>query len=545
MPSRPTGEELDILVGRLDGTCRKVAEALWRADVFLVCTGAGFSADSGLAVYKDIAELEAYQDLGIRYHDICRPEWLQRDPELFYGFWGTCYNDYRETQPHEGYDLLRRWRDARFVASQADRAVRSQLRAEEASKRAAELEAGEEGRGASTTSRSSAGPYPINGCAGAFFLYTSNVDAHSFDYFAPCEVREVHGNTEVWQCGAEPRPCSRRTWRAPLDFRFTVDQRTMRAPALKDGILEGAKPRSTNASTTGPPGGKAASTKPVAEAPQCSNATTNEPEQKAQTNCEEGCVENCEGGNGKARAGHVLRPFGKRVSPLNQLPEVGEEAAAAFSASGSNHPRCPHCGGPARPAILMFSDLGWVSDQGQELRWSSWRRAVSTVAQAACQYGRRVRILILEIGCGGNVPTVRHAVECAAADFAADADVTVARINVDFPLPDKLLFPSGHMRHLALPCRGLEALQRIQRHYESMPPEQRREHSDEELQLGAPPAALPSRSRSRSGARSPSRGAGPGQPAGRAARSKSRGCKRRGRGDEGAARRGGRGLGRR
>jgi len=70
-----------------------------------LCAGAGFSADSGLAVYKDIAELAAYQDLGVDYHDICRPEWLQYDPELFYGFWGACYNDYRETQPHKGYDI--------------------------------------------------------------------------------------------------------------------------------------------------------------------------------------------------------------------------------------------------------------------------------------------------------------------------------------------------------------------------------------------------------------------------------------------------------
>ena len=26
---------------------------------------------------------------------------MRHDPELFYGFWGTCYNDYRDTEPHE------------------------------------------------------------------------------------------------------------------------------------------------------------------------------------------------------------------------------------------------------------------------------------------------------------------------------------------------------------------------------------------------------------------------------------------------------------
>eukprot|EP00971_Amphidinium_carterae_P328194 6459933-Amphidinium_carterae.2 len=42
------------------------------------------------------------------YQDVCRPQWLHRDPELFYGFWGTCYNDYRDTEPHDGYEIVRR-----------------------------------------------------------------------------------------------------------------------------------------------------------------------------------------------------------------------------------------------------------------------------------------------------------------------------------------------------------------------------------------------------------------------------------------------------
>ena len=49
-----------------------------------------------------------------RYRDICDPSWLQRDPGLFFGFWGKCFNDYRDAIPHYGYDILRRWRDERF-----------------------------------------------------------------------------------------------------------------------------------------------------------------------------------------------------------------------------------------------------------------------------------------------------------------------------------------------------------------------------------------------------------------------------------------------
>ena len=54
--------------------------------------------------------------------------------------------------------------------------------------------------------------YHVKGTAGAFFTYTSN--AHSFDHFEPEEIRECHGNTELFQCS---EPCSKHLRRAPLD----------------------------------------------------------------------------------------------------------------------------------------------------------------------------------------------------------------------------------------------------------------------------------------------------------------------------------------
>ncbi|CAJ1359581.1 unnamed protein product, partial [Effrenium voratum] len=172
--------ELQTLKLQLDGCCLAVADALKRADVLLLCCGAGFSADSGLATYEEIANIKPYQDLGYEYHDICRPEWLTHDPEIFYGFWGTCFNDYRETQPHEGYNIIRQWRDTRFGANnRCSRAIRMAL----------EQDTAELGREPE--------PYEVKGHAGAFFVYTSNVDAHAYDFFEPCEVRECHGNTEA------------------------------------------------------------------------------------------------------------------------------------------------------------------------------------------------------------------------------------------------------------------------------------------------------------------------------------------------------------
>lgn len=47
--------------------------------------GAGFSADSGLPVYKDIANVPAYHRMGVTYADLCEPRWIVSDPEVFFG----------------------------------------------------------------------------------------------------------------------------------------------------------------------------------------------------------------------------------------------------------------------------------------------------------------------------------------------------------------------------------------------------------------------------------------------------------------------------
>lgn len=423
-PSKLSAEELETLEAQVEDNCRTAADALRQADVLLLCTGAGFSADSGLAVYKDIAEVVAYQDLGLRYHDICRPEWLKHDPEMFYGFWGACYNDYRDTEPHTGYGLLRSWRDARFTSSRTARMMRDALRAAEAT-------ATEESANADCVSPGPVGsgnsPYAIKGHAGAFFLYTSNVDAHSYDFFEPCEVRECHGNTEVWQCGADT-PCCKKTWRAPRRFSFDVETSTMRAPQAAWGS---DRYSSAEANVNGEGNGR-----------------------------ESICT---------ARVGRVHKPFGRRKAPLSKLPlEEGEEVSRSFR-KDKNWPICPYCGALARPAVLMFSDLQWINDVAQEWRWQAWKAAVADVAQTRQGFRQKLlKVLVLEIGCGANVPTVRHAAEGAALEFKDYADVTVVRINPDFPLPDRLYPPIAHLRHLALPMGGLEALQRISEQYQSL-----------------------------------------------------------------------------
>jgi NAD-dependent SIR2 family protein deacetylase len=60
-------------------------------------------------------------------------------------------------------------------------------------------------------------------------------------------------------------------------------------------------------------------------------------------------------------------------------------------------PVCPHCGATARPNILMFDDCEWIGE----------RRDLQTMrCQAWLEQARRP--VVIEIGAGLNVPTVRH-----------------------------------------------------------------------------------------------------------------------------------------
>lgn len=201
-PSAPSDAQLAELRETMEESVKRAAAAITQADVLLLLTGAGWSADSGLSVYKDVADIKAYRDRDLTYSSICEPHWLEDDPELFYGFWGKCFNDYRNTTEHEGYHIVKRWRDLMFDHTPTANALATRH----------------------------------GGRAQAFWSFTSNVDAHHLRVFGEEEVRECHGNSETWQCS----DCSCHTtsadapsrWAAPAGFRFAVDSETQNAPNL-------------------------------------------------------------------------------------------------------------------------------------------------------------------------------------------------------------------------------------------------------------------------------------------------------------------------
>ncbi|RHY90055.1 hypothetical protein DYB37_002284 [Aphanomyces astaci] len=166
------------------------AEKILRADILLVAVGAGFSgtivskchgfelaflvADSGLPVYKDIADVLAYHQLGVDYQDLCDPYWIYDDMSIFLGFWGESFNQYRNTTPHAGYDILKRWKQRLTCQLIKDKLANNN---------------------------------PTNTTTSPFFVFTSNVDSHCTRVFAKNEVYDVHGNTDdryhAWEDAVE------------------------------------------------------------------------------------------------------------------------------------------------------------------------------------------------------------------------------------------------------------------------------------------------------------------------------------------------------
>jgi NAD-dependent SIR2 family protein deacetylase len=89
-----------------------------------------------------------------------------------------------------------------------------------------------------------------------------------------------------------------------------------------------------------------------------------------------------------------LEPCGEQIWPVDgYTPQVDNEACKLLN----EPPTCPHCGGLARPNILMFGDWGW---NGQ--------RAAAQEARLQRLLSKAERPLVVELGAGTAIPSVRH-----------------------------------------------------------------------------------------------------------------------------------------
>ncbi|WP_158882389.1 SIR2 family NAD-dependent protein deacylase [Amycolatopsis anabasis] len=104
-------------------------------------------------------------------------------------------------------------------------------------------------------------------------------------------------------------------------------------------------------------------------------------------------------------------------------------------------PACRNCGGLARPNILMFGDFDWVPHRGQAQldALTAWRRD-------------HRNLVVVELGAGLAVPTVRRYAELASAATGA-----LIRINPREP-------EIRHNRGISLPMNALAALSALATH---------------------------------------------------------------------------------
>jgi NAD-dependent SIR2 family protein deacetylase len=162
-----------------DSLLQEAARVIASADALFLGSGAGMGVDSGLPDFRGNQGFwkayPPYQKLGLNFVTLANPRWFVTDPTLAWGFYGHRLNLYRSTQPHEGFQILKRW---------AERMPR--------------------------------------GC----FVYTSNVDGHfQRAGFDSERILEVHGTIEWMQC---TRTCGMDLF--PSDVvRVEIDESTMRA----------------------------------------------------------------------------------------------------------------------------------------------------------------------------------------------------------------------------------------------------------------------------------------------------------------------------
>lgn len=88
-----------------------------QADGILITAGAGMSVDSGLPDFRSSGGFwNAYPQLqktGLTFAQIATPQVYQDYPDIAYWFFGHRLNQYRNAILHEGYQILKRWGEAK------------------------------------------------------------------------------------------------------------------------------------------------------------------------------------------------------------------------------------------------------------------------------------------------------------------------------------------------------------------------------------------------------------------------------------------------
>ena len=131
------------------------------------------------------------------------------------------------------------------------------------------------------------------------------------------------------------------------------------------------------------------------------------------------------------------------ISPCSAaIWENNETIPVDFATMKARHvPTCIICGATARPNILMFGDWSWLSE-----RTAAQERSFDEFITD----NRASRLVVVELGAGMAIPTIRHMSERLGSRSGAK----VIRIN---PREGQIGAP-----HISIPCAALEGLSGIE-----------------------------------------------------------------------------------
>ncbi|WP_084651492.1 SIR2 family NAD-dependent protein deacylase [Ottowia thiooxydans] len=130
------------------------------------------------------------------------------------------------------------------------------------------------------------------------------------------------------------------------------------------------------------------------------------------------------------------KPCSDAIWPADDFVPEGDEKRCLLL---NSPPACPHCGGLARPNVLMFND--W--------HWNDSRQAAQSRQLEHWLLGAR-RPVVVEIGAGTAIPSVRHFSHRVIQAFGG----RLVRIN-----PREFSVPTPF--DVGLACGALRALQSI------------------------------------------------------------------------------------
>ena len=155
---------------------KKAAQAIKQANYLIVTSGAGLGVDSGLPDFRGSEGFwKSYPPIakkGLTFPETSNPRWFHKDPKFAWGFYGHRYHLYKDTYPHQGFHILKKW---------------------------------------------------CEGMSLGYSIFTSNVDGHFQKAGFPEErIQECHGSINYLQC-VDDYKCSGSIWPAG-DLRVKVDE---------------------------------------------------------------------------------------------------------------------------------------------------------------------------------------------------------------------------------------------------------------------------------------------------------------------------------